>query len=91
MLILIKSLFLFLKFLKVYVISSVYFFRLIKKKNHELFTIFLRDVNKALHIKLIVNFVTLLFLKYYNFLNVFFRELTNILVKRLFYDYKIFL
>ena len=87
--VLIFSTFLFLKHLKIYAINSASFLQLARKKNHDLFIIFMRNINKALKITSFVDFVTLLFLKYHNFLDVFSCKLMNILFERRFYDHKI--
>jgi len=84
-----KLLYSFLKSLKVYIINSVFFYRFAQKKIHEIFAIFMRNINKILQIKSTVDFVTLLSFKYHNFLNVFFHELVNTLFERRFYDHKI--
>lgn len=49
----------------------------------------MQDIDQALNIKLTVNFVILLFLEYHDFLNIFFRELANILLERRLYNHKI--
>jgi len=49
----------------------------------------MRDINKALKITSFVDSVTLLFFEYHNFLDVFSRELMNILSERRLYDHKI--
>ncbi len=79
----------FLKHLKIYAINSASFLQLARKKNHDLFIIFMRNINKALKIMSFVDSVTLLSLKYHNFLNAFSCELMNTLFKQRFYDYKI--
>jgi len=78
-----------LKHLKIYAIDSASFLRLARKKKHDLFIIFMKDINKALKITSFVDFVTLLLLEYHDFLDVFSRELTNTLSERRFYDHKI--
>jgi len=78
-----------LKHLKIYAIDSASFLRLARKKNHDLFVIFMRDINKALKITSFVDFVTLLLFEYHNFLDVFSCELMNTLSERRFYDHKI--
>ena len=55
--------------------------RLIRKKNYILFTVILRDIKKALIIKSLINLITILSLEYYNFLNVFSRKTSDILLK----------
>ena len=80
---------LFLKHLKIYAIDSASFLRLVRKKNHDLFIIFMKNINKALKITSFVDFVTLLFLEYHDFLNVFSCKLMNILSEQRFYDHKI--
>ncbi len=80
---------LFLKHLKIYAINSASFLRLARKKNHDLFVIFMRDIDKALKITSFVDSVTLLPFEYHDFLDVFSRELTNILPERRLYDHKI--
>ncbi len=77
------------KHLKIYAINSASFLRLARKKNHDLFVIFMRDIDKALKITSFVDSVTLLLLEYHDFLDVFSRELTNILSERRLYDHKI--
>ncbi len=77
------------KHLKIYAINSASFLRLARKKNHDLFVIFMRDIDKALKITSFVDSVTLLSLEYHDFLDVFSRELMNILSERRFYDHKI--
>jgi len=77
------------KHLKIYAIDSASFLRLARKKNHDLFVIFMRNIDKALKITSFVDSVTLLLLEYHNFLDVFSRELTNILSERRLYDHKI--
>jgi len=79
----------FLKHLKIYAIDSASFLRLARKKNHDLFVIFMRNIDKALKITSFVDSVTLLSLKYHDFLDVFSRELTNTLSERRLYDHKI--
>jgi len=79
----------FSKHLKIYAINSASFLRLARKKNHDLFVIFMRDIDKALKITSFVDSVTLLLLEYHDFLDVFSRELTNILSERRLYDHKI--
>jgi len=79
----------FLKHLKIYVINSASFLRLARKKNHDLFVIFMRNIDKALKITSFVDSVTLLLLEYHDFLDVFSCELTNTLSERRFYDHKI--
>jgi len=79
----------FSKHLKIYAIDSASFLRLARKKNHDLFVIFMRNIDKALKITSFVDSVTLLLLKYHDFLNVFSCELMNILSERRFYDHKI--
>ncbi len=78
-----------LKHLKIYAINSASFLRLARKKNHDLFVIFMRNIDKALKITSFVDSVTLLLLEYHDFLDVFSRELMNILSERRFYDHKI--
>jgi len=77
------------KHLKIYAINSASFLQLTRKKNHDLFIIFMKDINKALKITSFVDFVTLLSFKYHNFLNVFSYELMNTLSERRLYDHKI--
>jgi len=79
----------FLKHLKIYVINNASFLQLARKKNHDLFVIFMRNIDKALKITFFVDSVTLLFLEYHDFLNVFSYELMNTLSERHFYDHKI--
>jgi len=79
----------FSKHLKIYAIDSASFLRLARKKNHDLFVIFMRDIDKALKITPFVDSATLLSLEYHDFLDVFSRELTNILPERRSYDHKI--
>jgi len=75
------------KHLKIYATDSGSFLRLARKKNHDLFVIFMRNIDKALKITSFVDSVTLLFLEYHDFLDVFSRELMNILPeRRLCYD-----
>ena len=78
-----------IKFLKVYAINNASFVRLIRKKNYILFIVILRDIEKALIIKSLINSITILLLEYHDFLNVFSRKTSNILFKHRFYDYKI--
>ncbi len=78
-----------LKHLKIYAINSASFLRLARKKNHDLFVIFMRNIDKALKITSFVDSATLLLLEYHDFLDVFSRELMNILSERRFYDHKI--
>jgi len=80
---------LFLKHLKIYAINSASFLRLARKKNHDLFVIFIRDINKALKITSFIDSVMLLPLEYHDFLDVFSRELMNTLSEWRFYDHKI--
>jgi len=77
------------KHLKIYAIDSASFLRLARKKNHDLFVIFMRNIDKALKITSFVDSVTLLLLEYHDFLDVFSCELMNILPERRFYDHKI--
>ncbi len=49
----------------------------------------MRDIDKALKITSFVDSVTLLLFEYHDFLDVFSRELTNILPERRLYDHKI--
>jgi len=79
----------FSKHLKIYAIDSASFLRLARKKNHDLFVIFMRDIDKALKITSFVDSVTLLLLEYHDFLDVFSRELMNTLSERRLYDHKI--
>ncbi len=79
----------FLKHLKIYAINSALFLQLARKKNHDLFIIFMRNINKALKITFFVDSVTLLSLEYHDFLDVFSCKLMNTLFKWRFYDYKI--
>ncbi len=79
----------FLKHLKIYAINSASFLRLARKKNHDLFVIFMRNIDKALKITSFVDSATLLSLEYHDFLDVFFHELMNILSERRLYDHKI--
>ncbi len=81
--------FLLLKHLKIYVIDNALFLQLARKKNHNLFVIFMRDINKALKITSFVDSVTLLLFEYHDFLDVFSYELMNTLSEWRFYDYKI--
>jgi len=77
------------KHLKIYAINSASFLRLARKKNHDLFVIFMRNIDKALKITSFVDSVTLLLFEYHDFLDVFSRELTNTLSERRLYDHKI--
>jgi len=77
------------KHLKIYAINSASFLQLARKKNHDLFIIFMRNINKALKITSFVDFVMLLLFEYHNFLNVFSCKLMNILPEQHFYDHKI--
>jgi len=79
----------FLKHLKIYAINSASFLRLARKKNHDLFVIFMRNIDKVLKITSFVDSVTLLLLEYHDFLDVFSRELMNTLSERRLYDHKI--
>jgi len=79
----------FSKHLKIYAINSASFLQLARKKNHDLFVIFMRNIDKALKITSFVDSVTLLSLEYYDFLDVFSCELMNILSERHLYDHKI--
>jgi len=79
----------FLKHLKIYTINSASFLRLARKKNHDLFIIFMRNINKALKIMSFVDSVTLLLFEYHDFLDVFSHELMNTLSERHLYDHKI--
>ncbi len=79
----------FLKHLKIYAINSASFLRLARKKNHDLFVIFMRNIDKALKITSFVDSVTLLLFEYHDFLDVFSRKLMNILSERRLYDHKI--
>jgi len=78
-----------LKHLKIYAINSASFLRLARKKNHNLFVIFMRNIDKALKITSFVDSVTLLLLEYHDFQDVFSCELMNILSERRLYDHKI--
>ncbi len=89
MLILASLTFLLLKFLKIYAINSASFLQFARKKNHDLFVIFMRNINKALKITFFVNSIMLLFLEYHDFLDIFSCELINTLFERCFYDHKI--
>ncbi len=77
------------KHLKIYAIDSASFLRLARKKNHDLFIIFMRNIDKALKITSFVDSVMLLSFEYHDFLDVFSCELMNILSERRFYDHKI--
>ncbi len=77
------------KHLKIYAIDSASFLRLARKKNHDLFIIFMRNIDKALKITSFVDSATLLFLEYHDFLDVFSCELMNTLSERRSYDHKI--
>jgi len=68
-----------LKPLKVYAIDSASFLQLARKKNHDLFAVFMKNINKALNIMFIIDFATLLLLEYHDFLDVFFCKLMNTL------------
>jgi len=83
------STFLSSKHLKIYVINSASFLQLARKKNHDLFVIFMRNINKALKITSFIDFVTLLLLEYHDFLDVFSCKLINTLFEQRFYDHKI--
>ncbi len=78
-----------LKHLKIYAINNASFLRLARKKNHDLFVIFMRNINKALKITSFIDFVMLLSLEYHDFLDVFSHELMNTLFERRLYDHKI--
>jgi len=78
-----------LKHLKIYAIDSASFLRLARKKNHDLFVIFMRNIDKALKITSFIDSVTLLLFEYHDFLDVFSCELMNTLSERRFYDHKI--
>ncbi len=77
--ILVFSTFSLLKSLKIYIINSTSFLQLARKKNYDLFIIFMKDINKALKIMLFINSIMLLYFEYYNFLNVFSCKLINTL------------
>jgi len=77
------------KHLEVYAIDSASFLRLARKKNHDLFAIFMRDIDKALKITPSVDPATLLPPEYHDFLDVFSRELADTLPERRLYDHKI--
>jgi len=79
----------FLKHLKIYAIDNASFLRLARKKNHDLFVIFMRDIDKALKITSFVDFVTLLPFEYHDFLDVFSCELMNTLSEQRLYNHKI--
>ncbi len=87
--VLVLSTFSSLKHLKIYAINSASFLQLTRKKNHDLFIIFIRNINKALKISSFIDSVTLLSLEYHDFLNVFSHELMNTLSEQRFYDHKI--
>ncbi len=78
-----------LKHLKIYAIDSASFLRLARKKNHNLFVIFMRNINKALKITSFVDSVMLLLFEYHDFLDVFSCELMNTLSERRLYNHKI--
>jgi len=78
-----------LKHLKIYAINNASFLRLARKKNHDLFIIFMRNIDKALKITSFVDSVTLLLLEYHDFLDVFSYKLMNILFEQCLYDHKI--
>jgi len=77
------------KHLKIYAIDSASFLRLARKKNHDLFVISMRNIDKALKITPSVDSATLLPPEYHDFLDVFSRELANTLPERRSYDHKI--
>jgi len=77
------------KHLEVYAIGSAPFLRLARKKNHDLFAISMRDIDKALKITPSVDPATLLPPEYHDFLDVFSRELADTLPERRPYDHKI--
>jgi len=77
------------KHLEIYAIDSASFLRLARKKNHDLFVISMRDIDKALKITPSVDSATLLPPEYHDFLDVFSRELADILSERRPYDHKI--
>jgi len=79
----------FLKHLKIYAINSASFLRLARKKNHDLFVIFMRNIDKALKITSFVDSATLLLFEYHDFLDVFSCKLMNILSEQRFYNHKI--
>ncbi len=87
--ILISSTSLLLKHLKIYTINNALFLQLARKKNHDLFIIFMKNIDKVLKITFFVDFVMLLLFKYHDFLNVFSCKLMNTLSERRFYDHKI--
>ena len=75
--------------LEVYAIGSAPFVRLARKKNHTLFTVTLRDIEKALVIKPSVDPAAILPPEYHDFLDVFSREASDTLPEHRPYDHKI--
>ena len=78
-----------IKILKIYAINNTSFVRLARKKNHILFIVIFRNIEKALIIKSLINSITILLFEYHDFLNVFSRKTLNTLFKHRFYDHKI--
>ena len=62
-----------LKSLNINIIRAILFYFLIKKKDHQLFAVFIKNIKKVLTPKLEINPIIILPLKYYNFLDVFFK------------------
>ena len=75
--------------LKVYAINSAPFVRLARKKNHTLFIVTLRNIEKALATKPSVDPATILSPEYHDFLDVFSREASDTLLEHRLYDHKI--
>ena len=60
-------------------IDSALFAQVIQKKNHEVFAISMKDIEKVLNLKKSTDSATVLSKEYYEFLDVFSRQLTDTL------------
>lgn len=77
------------KSLEICMIGSVSFVWVVKKKHHEIFVIFMRNIEKALNLKQPTNLIFMLSKKYHEFLDVFSRQLANSLSFHKLYDHHI--
>ena len=75
--------------LEICAIGSAPFIRLARRKNHALFTVTIRDIEKALANKPAVDPATILPPEYHEFLDVFSREASDTLPEHRPYDHKI--
>ena len=72
-------------------IGSASFAWVVQKKNHEVFAISMKDIEKVLNLKKSTDSVTVLSKEYHEFLDVFSRQLTDTLPSHQLYDHHIHL